>query len=212
MDSAEYSLRKRIIQGEGQHLDFKYAINDSKKIARSMSAFANADGGSLLLGVKDNGKIAGIRSEEEYFMVESAAKVFCKPAIHFETLLWEIEGKEVLEIVVEKDNDTLIEAPAEDGTYRVFYRQHDQNHVVSDIFVEVQKRRQSNENIVINDMFLLRDRMKFFETDGGIDLAHFAQLSELEMDDAREALVDLLLLGYLDFLYTDKGEFYVKIV
>ena len=211
MDSAEYSLRKKIIKGEGQHLDFKFAVNDSRKIARSMSAFANADGGSLLLGVKDNGKIAGIRSEEEYFMVESAATVFCKPTISFETILWEIEGKEVLEIVVSSIGDELIEAPAEDGVYHAFYRQDDQNHVVSDIFVEVWKKRQLNENIDISDMKLLRERMCFFEIEGGIDLARFSELSGMKIEKAREVLIELLLLGYLDFFYTEKGEFYVKV-
>jgi predicted HTH transcriptional regulator len=52
-------LHKIISEGEHQTQDFKYAINDSKKIARSLAAFANTDGGRLLLGVKDNGKIAG---------------------------------------------------------------------------------------------------------------------------------------------------------
>lgn len=46
-------------------LDFKFEISDSKKIARSLVAFANTDGGRLLIGVKDNGVISGIRSEEE---------------------------------------------------------------------------------------------------------------------------------------------------
>ncbi len=51
-------LQEKINQGEHQQQDFKFAINDSKKIARSLAAFANTDGGCLLVGVKDNGKIA----------------------------------------------------------------------------------------------------------------------------------------------------------
>jgi predicted HTH transcriptional regulator len=58
-------LRKLISEGEGQKLDFKYCISDSKKIARTLSAFANTDGGKLLIGVRDNRSIAGVRSDEE---------------------------------------------------------------------------------------------------------------------------------------------------
>lgn len=65
-------LQKLILQGEHQTQDLKYCISDSKKIARSLVAFANSDGGRLLIGVKDNGNIAGVRSEEEYYMVESS--------------------------------------------------------------------------------------------------------------------------------------------
>ena len=52
-------------------LDFKFEISDSKKIARTLVAFANTDGGRLLIGVKDNGSISGIRSEEEKYMIDS---------------------------------------------------------------------------------------------------------------------------------------------
>ena len=57
-----------IAEGEHQQQDFKFEISDARKIAKTLSAFANTDGGRLLIGVKDNGKIAGVRSEEEKYM------------------------------------------------------------------------------------------------------------------------------------------------
>ncbi|WP_418631273.1 helix-turn-helix domain-containing protein [Waltera sp.] len=35
---------------------------------RSVSAFANTRGGRLLIGVRDDGHISGVKSEEEIFM------------------------------------------------------------------------------------------------------------------------------------------------
>ena len=64
-------LEKLISEGEHVHQDFKFAISDARKIAKSLSAFANTEGGRLLVGVKDNGKIAGVRSEEELYMISS---------------------------------------------------------------------------------------------------------------------------------------------
>jgi hypothetical protein len=89
-------------QGEGQRLDFKFAVNDSLKIARSLVAFANTDGGTLLIGVKDNGVIAGVRTAEEYYMVEAAASVYSSPGIEFTSKEWNIAGRKVLEITVKK--------------------------------------------------------------------------------------------------------------
>ena len=62
---------------EGEHLrqDFKHSITDSKKIARTIVAFANTSGGRLLIGVKDNGKLIGINTDEDYYMVEAAAQL-----------------------------------------------------------------------------------------------------------------------------------------
>ena len=37
-------LKKLIGEGENQKLDFKYCVSDSRKIARTLAAFANTDG------------------------------------------------------------------------------------------------------------------------------------------------------------------------
>jgi predicted HTH transcriptional regulator len=81
-------LLQMISEGEHVHQDFKFAITDTKKIARSIAAFANTEGGRLLIGVKDNGKIAGVESDEEYYMIEAAANIYCKPAIPFMVKTW----------------------------------------------------------------------------------------------------------------------------
>lgn len=77
-----------IAQGEHQQQDFKYKVTDAVKLARSVSAFANTDGGRLLIGVRDDGTIHGVRSEEEIFMMHAAACKYCtpEPTIQFETL------------------------------------------------------------------------------------------------------------------------------
>ena len=67
------ALQRMIREGEHQQQDFKFRIDSTAKIAKTLSAFANTDGGKLLIGVKDNGKITGIDPEEEFFMIEGAA-------------------------------------------------------------------------------------------------------------------------------------------
>ncbi|MDY2810620.1 MAG: ATP-binding protein, partial [Candidatus Faecousia sp.] len=68
----KYYIHRLIEEGEHEHQDFKFQISDARKIARSLSAFANNDGGRLLIGVKDNGVVAGVRSEEDIYMIEAA--------------------------------------------------------------------------------------------------------------------------------------------
>ncbi|MBE6307665.1 MAG: ATP-binding protein, partial [Bacteroidales bacterium] len=77
-DATAY-IHALIAQGEHVQQDFKYEISDARKIARTLSAFANTLGGRLLIGVKDNGRIAGVRSEEEMYMIEAAAQLYCTP-------------------------------------------------------------------------------------------------------------------------------------
>lgn len=126
MNSAIH-IRRLISQGEHQQLDFKYEVNESRKIAKSLVAFANTDGGRLLVGVKDNGKIIGIDSEEEMYVVEAAAQVFSTPEIEIKGHLHEVEGgKEVLEIVIERSNQKHF-VKEEDGRKIAYIRKEDMN-------------------------------------------------------------------------------------
>ena len=91
-------LQKMIAEGEHVHQDFKYTISDARKIARSLSAFANHEGGRLLIGVKDNGTIAGVRNEEDIYVVEEAAEIYCCPAQQVEFRALKAQGG--LEVII----------------------------------------------------------------------------------------------------------------
>ncbi|MGM0649965.1 MAG: AlbA family DNA-binding domain-containing protein [Bacteroidota bacterium] len=139
-----------IEQGEHQQLDFKYQVTDAKKIARSISAFANTEGGRLLIGIKDNGRIAGIKSEEEYFMMESAANVFCKPSVNIKAKTWNIRGKQVLEVIIPKlELRTPITAPDPDGNRQAYVRHEDMNLVADEILHTVWIRKRNHKGAYI---------------------------------------------------------------
>ena len=78
MDDKRY-IRNLISEGEHQQQDFKYRVSDAMKLAKSVSAFANTDGGRLLIGVRDDGNMSGVRDEEEIYMMHQAAYRYCRP-------------------------------------------------------------------------------------------------------------------------------------
>lgn len=86
MDDKQY-LQSLINEGEHQQQDFKYRVSDALKLAKSVSAFANTDGGRLLIGVRDDGNLSGVRDEEEIYMMHQAAYRYCRPeaSIKFDT-------------------------------------------------------------------------------------------------------------------------------
>ena len=118
-------IRELIAEGENQKLDFKYCVSDSRKIARTLSAFANTDGGRLLIGVRDNGSIAGIRSDEEIYMVDTAAHIFCRPVIEYSLRQHVIGGKTILEVEVSKGNEKPYQAMNEEGRWISWIRHLD---------------------------------------------------------------------------------------
>lgn len=136
-------LIEYIAQGEHLMQDFKFRIDDQKKIARTLCAFANTEGGRLLIGVKDNGKIAGVDPQEEFFMIEGAAGLFCKPEVLFKSVVHQVDHKLVLEVVVEKDSEIIHSAQDDDGKWRAYMRIGDQTILVNKIIERVWKQKRS---------------------------------------------------------------------
>jgi ATP-dependent DNA helicase RecG len=59
MAKKELEVKKLIKKGESQTLEFKSSLSDVDKILHDLCGFANTDGGILLVGVKDSGRILG---------------------------------------------------------------------------------------------------------------------------------------------------------
>ena len=50
-------------EGEGSMLEYKESLSSS--FARDLVAFANSAGGKILLGVRDNGTVVGVRDSNK---------------------------------------------------------------------------------------------------------------------------------------------------
>jgi predicted HTH transcriptional regulator len=137
------SIKKLISEGEHQKQDFKFRIEDQRKIARTLVAFANTDGGRLLIGVKDNGKISGVNPEEEFHMIQGAAQMYCKPPLEFESRIWQEEMKLVLEIKIEPSANHIFQAQDEEGNWKFYIRRKDQTLIANKIVQKIWRLEQN---------------------------------------------------------------------
>lgn len=204
-------LYKLISEGEHQQQDFKYCINDAKKIAKSLVAFANTKGGRLLIGVKDNGKIAGVSSDEEFYMVESAAKIFSNPPINFDTKQWQVDGKTVLEIIILPSIEKPHFAKDENGKWLSYVRIKDENFLAHKIQIEVWKKQRSKDGIYItysNDEKFLVD---FLQKNESISFSKFIRLAHISRKNAEQVLSNLVLLEIIKMKTNNDGtRFYLN--
>ena len=79
-----HALRDLVRQGEGKRLEFKLKTNHPEKIVREIVAFANSDGGQLLIGIADDRSIMGLKyvDEDEYILTRAIEK-YCSPEIEY---------------------------------------------------------------------------------------------------------------------------------
>jgi len=194
-----HPLEKMISQGEHVQQDFKYFLNDAKKIARSLSAFANTEGGRLLVGIKDNGKVAGLKhKEEEIYVVEAAAHVFCKPAVTYSTRFWEYEGKTVMEVNVPKSTRAPHTAPDETGKRTCYIRKNDENKVASELEATVLKMTHSVKPLTFtmdSRHKRLLEVLRTYDNSGGYDIEELSRQSLLTRKECITALAGLIAGG-----------------
>ena len=194
-------LHRLIAQGEHQQQDFKYEISDVRKIARTLSAFANTDGGRLLIGVKDNGKIAGVRSEEEIYMVEAAASLYCVPPVQCSMSIHRVEGHNVVIAEIAPTDKHPVRARLEDDKFCAFMRIADENIVAPP--VQMALWREANDEVATLLPFTPREQelLHLFADDTPLTLNRFARLGHLPRHRAIKILAQFIRFGLVKQLF-----------
>ena len=148
MDDKRY-IQSLINEGEHQQQDFKYRVSNAMNLAKSVSAFANTDGGRLLIGVRDDGHMSGVRDEEEIYMMHQAAYRYCRPqaSIKFDT--YHVEGRTIVIATVPPSDKRPICAIDDEGRKRAYIRIADENIVVSPVHIAIWRESQKPQGAMM---------------------------------------------------------------
>jgi predicted HTH transcriptional regulator len=198
-------LKKLIADGENQKLDFKYCVSDSRKIARTLSAFANSDGGRLLIGVRDNGSIAGIKSDEEIYMVDTAAQLFCRPEITFTIKQHVTGGKTIVEVEVIKGKIRPYQAKDENGKWLSYFRHHDQNLVANKVLLQVWRKEGKRSGVLVKFGKAENSLMDYLGKNRSISLSKFKKIAHISSFRAESILANLIIFKVLIMNASEKG-------
>ena len=201
MDDKRYLL-SLIREGEHQQQDFKYRVADACKLAKSVSAFANTDGGRLLIGVRDDGNLSGVRSEEEIYMMHQAAYKYCKPeaSIKFDT--YHVEGRTIVIATVPPSSKRPVCAQDEEGRMRAYIRINDENIVASPVHLAFWRESQKPQGAMItynDDIRKLLDVMHGQQT-----LNQIVRQSKLSRHKVITLMARLIRFGTLRWEYTNQ--------
>lgn len=201
-------IHNLIARGEGLNLDFKYCISDPRKIARTLSAFSNSDGGKLLIGVRDNGSLAGVSSDEEYYMIDAAARLYCDPEVVLSTRTHTINGKSILEIDVPKSAVIPVKAKDEDGRWISYFRQNDKNFMADRVIRQVWRRTGNSRGLLLK--FEEKENILLNHLRGGesITLQGFRTLTGINARTAEKILADFVMCGIIAYEAGEKGILY----
>jgi len=201
-------LKSYIREGEHQQQDFKFRVDDAQKIARTLAAFANTQGGRLLIGVKDNGKVVGVNPEEEFHVIQGAASMFCKPEIEITTQILQDDHKLVLEVKVPQSDIKPVRAKDDEGRWKTYVRRGDHTLLANKILIGVwklQKKKTSRPQKFAEDEMLLINTIK---EAGEITLSKLYRQTKLNKSYIDQLLILFITWDIIQMSITEEGTFY----
>jgi predicted HTH transcriptional regulator len=133
-----HDVKMLIEEGEGFELEFKRKVSSPKKIAKTLSSFANTKGGIILFGVDDDGSIVGVESEKtELGLIEESAQIYCDPPVALFIKIVPHNRRDVIVATVNESKTKPHYVVDEDGMRKVFIRVNDNTVIASKEVVKV---------------------------------------------------------------------------
>jgi len=96
-------ITDKISNGENRFVEFKGDLPAKEQIAKTVIAFSNGAGGEILIGVDDNGDIAGLTDKQLNEDPDTIANIIsdrCKPMIIPDIYRTTIEGKTIIAVKI----------------------------------------------------------------------------------------------------------------
>src|SRR5699024_6160378 len=141
-------INQIIQQPEGRTIEFKGNLPKKSDLNKTIVAFANDAGGTLILGVKDNPrKIVGIPEEELVMLEEKLSSLIhdnCKPTILPDISFQNIKGKYLIVTRIAKGNNPPYHLKSKGEAEGTYIRVGSTNRKAMPEMIEELYRKRSN--------------------------------------------------------------------
>jgi predicted HTH transcriptional regulator len=207
------SLKQLVSAGENITTEFKRKISHPDKVVKEIIAFANTNGGVLLVGVNDDKILSGLKyPEEEWHVVKKALKQFCKPGLFvMHTIIPLSDKKFVLQLDISKSEKRPHLFKADKNQLECYVRYEDKCVKASREMQEIIRKSKQKRDIQFTYGDAERTLMQYFVQNQYITLDQFQKITKLNRFVASRKLVTLVLADVLKITPTEKGDLYSRI-
>lgn len=207
-------LEQLVDLGEGISLEFKRRVPRPERIAKEVVALANTNGGRIVLGVDDDGTIAGVdHASEEEFLLQQAIDTHCAPPIEYDTERVVVGDRKdaVVVTVPESEQKPHVVVPdpvPENGEGPVYVRVEERSVEASDETVERLRHQDSDEGVTFEFGETESLLMRYLDDYGRITVPQFAQLADISPERASQTLLRLTRADLLHLHSNEDGDFF----
>ncbi len=202
-------LKRLVSHGEGATLEFKRKATYPEKIAREMIAFANTHGGILLIGIGDDGTLAGLKYPEDELHVMNEALKKVRPALQYTITIIPIgNSRTVIQYEIPESKRKPHYILGENKIKESFVRVDDKSIKASRELREIVKRKQRMKDVRFHFGEHEKFLMQYLDQKKVITLKEFVNLSGLNRLYASRKLILLVLANVLKIIPSEKGDLY----
>lgn len=207
-------LNKLINSGEGERLDFKQAVSNPYKIAKTISSFANTKGGKILVGVRDDRTILGVDPEEEKYLLNTAVDYYCDPpiSVDYEEVEEEEDEKTVLIVNIPQSKNKPHFVRDDNEIRHVYVRQNDKSIPASKKMIQLMKKGRTDSQVSVAPSKLADPNKKklisYLNNHERITLRQFMQIVNISKRRANRILTELTNEGTIRVHDHEKTDYY----
>ena len=203
-------IHKIAQQGEGLRIEFKKKAAFPEKIVREVVAFANTEGGYLLIGVDDDGTVSGQRFiEEEVFVMEKAIKELIFPSLGCEVSMFKLNAKKGVALFTVPKSLTRPHYLYSNSKKQAFVGVKDRSIQASKEIWEVLKRSRQPKDIGFTYGEKEEILMKALGNQEFITLNEFRRIAKLSKFTASRTLIRLVLANVLAIVPQENEDLYM---
>ncbi len=185
-------------KGEGLRIEFKKKATFPEKIVREVIAFANTEGGDLLIGVDDDGNVSGQRHiEEEIFVMERAIRELIFPQLDVEIFTVKISDKKGIAVFRIQKSPDRPHYLQESNRKQAFVRVQDRSIQASKEVWEVLRKGRIPRDTIFTYGWKEEMLIKALGESGRITLKEFSKLAKIPLFLASKTLVRLVSANVL---------------
>ena len=155
--------------------------------------------------MKDNGTIAGVRNEEDVYVVEQAAQLYCRPSQPVEFTAFTAEdGAIVIRAEIRPHTGRSVMARHADGSWHAYFRVADENILAPDLMVKAWERKNRAEDSVVCLTAAQRRLLSSLEAAGeeGASLPELMKEARMSESAASDTVTALYAMGVADFRFS----------
>ena len=178
-----------------------------------MIAFANTEGGTILIGVDDSGLLAGLKyPDEELLSVrEALQKHLRQPLIYQDSLISLSENHFILRLDIPPNLKRPILFWTDSTHSECYVRVNDMSVKASREMTEIIRRKRQKKDIRFYFAEHELALMKYLDKYPSITLLEFEKLTSLNQYAASRKLILLVLANVLKITATEKGDLYSRV-